>query len=143
MVAVIPSVASDEASNHSPPATDLSLGLIIFAIYILALTCHVMCVSRLPSDHETLSNNDSFEPVMLDQIAPARTYRQWTAEMNDVVNTSSGFNTCAICLGLMEDKDIIRHLQCCHVFHSNCFSQWFFRRHDTCPICKSRIMPPS
>ncbi|KAI3573444.1 hypothetical protein IWW34DRAFT_635531 [Fusarium oxysporum f. sp. albedinis] len=106
MVAVIPSVASDEAGNHSPPATDLPLGLIVFAIYILALTCHVVRASSswlltpnghprqdpVASDHETLSN-DSFEPVMLDQIAPARTYRQWTAEMNDVVNTSSGFNT--------------------------------------------------
>ncbi|QKD57387.1 uncharacterized protein FOBCDRAFT_140793 [Fusarium oxysporum Fo47] len=103
MVAVIPSVASDEASNHSPPATDLAVGLTILAIYILALTCHVISWLLTPnghptqdpvaSDHETLSNNDSFEPVMLDQIAPARTYRQWTAEMNDVVNTSSGFNT--------------------------------------------------
>ncbi|KAJ4074659.1 hypothetical protein NW769_015427 [Fusarium oxysporum] len=103
MVAVIPSVASDEAGYHSPPATDLSMGLIIFAIYMLALTCHVISWLLTPnghptqdpesSDHETLSNNDSFEPVMLDQIAPARTYRQWTAEMNDVVNTSSGFNT--------------------------------------------------
>ncbi|KAK2469253.1 hypothetical protein H9L39_18970 [Fusarium oxysporum f. sp. albedinis] len=46
MVAVIPLVASDEAGNHSPPATDLPLGLIVFAIYILALTCYVMCVSR-------------------------------------------------------------------------------------------------
>ncbi|KAH7205332.1 hypothetical protein BKA60DRAFT_600134 [Fusarium oxysporum] len=88
MVAVVHTVASDEASNHSPSATDLSLGLIIFGIYILALTCHV-----IDPDHEALSNDDSFEPVMLDQIAPARTYRQWTAEMNDVVNTSSGFNT--------------------------------------------------
>ncbi|KAJ9419225.1 hypothetical protein QL093DRAFT_2565363 [Fusarium oxysporum] len=132
MVAVIPTVASDETGNHSPPVTDLPLGLTFLAIFILALTCHVI-----------LSSDDSFEPVMLDQISPARTYWQWKAEMSDVVNTASGFNARAICLEPMADKDIIRHLQCCHVFHSSCFGQWFFRRHDTCPICKSRIMPHS
>ncbi|KAJ0125794.1 Resistance to glucose repression protein 1 [Fusarium oxysporum f. sp. albedinis] len=150
MVAVIPTVASDETGSHSPPATDLPLGLIFLAIFILAPTCRaiswLLTSHGHPTqdpDHETLSSDDSFEPVMLDQIAPARTYRQWKAEMNHVVNIASGFNTCAICLEPMADEDIIRHLQCCHVFHSSCFSQWFFRRHDTCPICKSRIMPPS
>ncbi|KAI3572273.1 hypothetical protein IWW34DRAFT_892554 [Fusarium oxysporum f. sp. albedinis] len=100
MVAVIPTVASDETGSHSPPATDLPLGLIFLAIFILAPTCRaiswLLTSHGHPTqdpDHETLSSDDSFEPVMLDQIAPARTYRQWKAEMNHVVNIASGFNT--------------------------------------------------
>ncbi|EXM13495.1 hypothetical protein FoTM2_014678 [Fusarium oxysporum f. sp. vasinfectum] len=103
MVAVIPTVTSDETGNHSPPVTDLPLGLTFLAIFILALTCHIISwlltshghptQDPVAVDHETLSSDDSFEPVMLDQIAPARTYRQWKAEINDVVNTASGFNT--------------------------------------------------
>ncbi|KAI3571690.1 hypothetical protein IWW34DRAFT_243109 [Fusarium oxysporum f. sp. albedinis] len=53
MVAVIPLVASDEAGNHSPPATDLPLGLIVFAIYILALTCYVISWLLTPNGHPT------------------------------------------------------------------------------------------
>ncbi|KAH7110784.1 hypothetical protein B0J13DRAFT_407429, partial [Dactylonectria estremocensis] len=73
----------------------------------------------------------------LDQVAQARIYKQWRAETNDAANIASGFDTCAICLEQMLDEDVIRHLRCGHFFHSSCFSQWFFRRHDTCPICKS------
>jgi hypothetical protein len=45
----------------------------------------------------------------------------------------------AICLESLLDEDLIRRLQCGHIFYSNCFGQWFFG-HDTCPICKSWIV---
>ncbi|EXK24524.1 hypothetical protein FOMG_18758 [Fusarium oxysporum f. sp. melonis 26406] len=136
MIVVNPTVTSDPASDHSPPDTDLPFAVIIVAIFILALAFYL-----LPGDRPELISDDIFEPVILDQTAPARAYRQWKAETHYVADIESDFNACAICLGPMLDEDIIRHLQCGHVFHSSCFGEWFFRRHDTCPTCKSRIMP--
>jgi hypothetical protein len=46
MIAINPTVTSDPAGDHSPPATDLPFAVIIFAIFILALAFHVLFVFR-------------------------------------------------------------------------------------------------
>jgi hypothetical protein len=46
MVVSIPTDTANKTHNHLPPATDLPFGLIILAIYIVALTFHTMFVTR-------------------------------------------------------------------------------------------------
>ncbi|KAH6870912.1 hypothetical protein B0T10DRAFT_417944 [Thelonectria olida] len=112
MVIVIPTVTSDETHKHLPPATDLPLALVFIAIYVLGLTFYVIYWlgrsyrhrrrdavaagygTMSSDDRSELISDDSSEPVMLDldQVAPARTYKQWKAETNDAANIASGFD---------------------------------------------------
>ncbi|KAH7248409.1 hypothetical protein B0J15DRAFT_400613 [Fusarium solani] len=111
MAVFILTVTSDETRKHSPPATDLRFGLIILAIYILALICYAISWLLRPYRHpsrdavavgyETMSgddvseliSDDGFEPALLGQISPERTYKQWKAETNDLANIAFGFDT--------------------------------------------------
>ncbi|KAI5455919.1 hypothetical protein BGZ63DRAFT_321903, partial [Mariannaea sp. PMI_226] len=47
----------------------------------------------------------------------------------------------AICLQPLREWDIVRHLPCGHIFHSNCITEWFLKQHDNCPLCKFCYMP--
>lgn len=44
--------------------------------------------------------------------------------------------SCAICLEVLEDEDIVRGLLCGHVFHSECLDPWLIKRRACCPMCK-------
>ncbi|KAL2554403.1 RING-H2 finger protein ATL51-like [Forsythia ovata] len=48
---------------------------------------------------------------------------------------------CAVCLGEMEDEDLVRLLpKCKHAFHFPCIDQWLVA-HINCPVCRSAIVP--
>ncbi|KAH6961700.1 hypothetical protein BKA56DRAFT_598818 [Ilyonectria sp. MPI-CAGE-AT-0026] len=105
MVIVIHTFKPDYTHKHLPPATNLPLRLIYLAIFALGLTLYVIYWLRrshrharrdaLATGYGSMSSGDSSESVTLDQVAPARTYKQWRA---DAANIASGFDTCAICL---------------------------------------------
>lgn len=47
---------------------------------------------------------------------------------------------CAVCLGDMEDEDMVRLLpNCKHAFHLPCIDQWLMA-HVNCPLCRSTIV---
>ncbi|KAM1748386.1 hypothetical protein ACFX1T_009271 [Malus domestica] len=49
---------------------------------------------------------------------------------------------CVICLGDLEDGDLVRLLPSCkHVFHNPCIERWFWG-HTNCPVCRSAIDVP-
>ncbi|KAH7112700.1 hypothetical protein EDB81DRAFT_670697 [Dactylonectria macrodidyma] len=103
MVIVFHTFTSDFTHKHLPPATDLPLRLIYLAIFVLGLTLYVIYWLRRSHRHArrdavaagygTMSSSDSSESVTLDQVAPARTYKQWRAETNDAANIASSFDT--------------------------------------------------
>ncbi|KAH7109711.1 hypothetical protein EDB81DRAFT_592729, partial [Dactylonectria macrodidyma] len=91
----------------------------------------------------------------LDQAVPARPYNKWKAETKDAGGSAersciwyklpnnlpkmclgSNSTPSIICLETLQDRDMVRHLPCDHIFHSNCITKWFLKQHDTCPVCK-------
>ncbi|XP_075489974.1 RING-H2 finger protein ATL64-like [Primulina tabacum] len=47
---------------------------------------------------------------------------------------------CVVCLGGLEDEDLVRSLpNCKHAFHVPCIDQWFLA-HTSCPLCRSPIL---
>uniref|UniRef100_A0A5B6YXZ8 RING-type E3 ubiquitin transferase n=1 Tax=Davidia involucrata TaxID=16924 RepID=A0A5B6YXZ8_DAVIN len=49
---------------------------------------------------------------------------------------------CVICLGELEDGDMVRLLpNCMHAFHVPCIDKWFTSR-TSCPVCRSPIVAP-
>ena len=42
---------------------------------------------------------------------------------------------CPICLSKMANPDSIKHLACCHKFHSNCIEKWLINSQQ-CPLCR-------
>lgn len=59
--------------------------------------------------------------------------------------------TCAVCLGTLEDDDGIRELRnCSHVFHRDCIDRWLDYEcrgggdednHRNCPLCRMPLLP--
>lgn len=45
-----------------------------------------------------------------------------------------------ICLETINQKAVVRGLQCHHVFHQSCLDEWFGRLHDYCPLCHRLIV---
>ncbi|KZV29466.1 hypothetical protein F511_03751 [Dorcoceras hygrometricum] len=51
-----------------------------------------------------------------------------------------GQEECVVCLGELEDEDLVRLLpNCKHAFHVRCIDQWFLA-HTSCPLCRSPIL---
>ena len=54
--------------------------------------------------------------------------------------SSKKFNCkeCVICKEILKEKEIIRVLNCFHIFHINCIDKWF-KDNKTYPICKKEV----
>lgn len=52
-----------------------------------------------------------------------------------LVMPSGSSQECSICLGQLEENDLVRRLTCRHYFHSSCIDRWL-EDHRTCPLCK-------
>lgn len=48
--------------------------------------------------------------------------------------------SCCICLGAVEEGDVIRQLACHHNFHQVCILKWL-EANITCPLCRFRLTP--
>ncbi|XAR54731.1 hypothetical protein NMG60_11029996 [Bertholletia excelsa] len=49
---------------------------------------------------------------------------------------------CAVCLGELEEGEVVRLLPACrHPFHVSCIDQWFMA-HSSCPLCRSPVVAP-
>ena len=50
---------------------------------------------------------------------------------------------CIFCLDIPVRLEVVRRLRCMHVFHKECFDEYFDERNNqknTCPICKEAVI---
>lgn len=47
-------------------------------------------------------------------------------------------DTCAICLENHNNNDDVIILDCKHIYHKDCISEWL-REHETCPVCRGVV----
>lgn len=47
---------------------------------------------------------------------------------------------CVVCLSSFRDGDQVRKLDCCHVFHKDCFDGWLDHLNFNCPLCRSPLV---
>ncbi|EXK24559.1 hypothetical protein FOMG_18725 [Fusarium oxysporum f. sp. melonis 26406] len=96
------------------------------------------------SSSSASSSTEARDLPHLDTIAPPKTSKEIRSELEHQVHASWAIPvpnmTCVICLGAVEDTDIVRHLACEHTFHSECIATWYLAEHDTCPICAYDFM---
>ncbi|RBR16187.1 hypothetical protein FVER53590_25688 [Fusarium verticillioides] len=87
----------------------------------------------------TVSSSDSQRRDLphLDSFAPPRTSKDMRSNIMSHTHASwaepASNMTCAICLGEVSDTDMLRQLDCQHIFHSDCIATWYLAEHDTCP----------
>ncbi|KAL2556388.1 E3 ubiquitin-protein ligase [Forsythia ovata] len=49
---------------------------------------------------------------------------------------------CAVCLTFINGFDEVRELgNCFHVFHRECIDAWIHKGKETCPVCRSNLLP--
>ncbi|OIT28727.1 putative e3 ubiquitin-protein ligase hip1 [Nicotiana attenuata] len=48
---------------------------------------------------------------------------------------------CVICQGEYVNDEIIGTLECGHEYHGSCIKQWLLKGKNTCPICRSSVLP--
>ena len=51
-------------------------------------------------------------------------------------------DSCAICIGTLEDDEDVRGLTCGHAFHAACIDPWLTSRRACCPLCKAGYWTP-
>ncbi|KAL5227865.1 hypothetical protein ABZP36_016130 [Zizania latifolia] len=58
------------------------------------------------------------------------------------VDDAAGGTECAICLGAMQEGDVVRVLPACgHMFHVACVDRWLASS-SSCPVCRAGVEPP-
>ncbi|KAG5563596.1 hypothetical protein RHGRI_006144 [Rhododendron griersonianum] len=62
----------------------------------------------------------------------------------DVDHGENGKLKCSVCWDCIEGSHQIRVLSnCSHVFHKECLDRWVDEGQLTCPLCRSKLLPPN
>ncbi|XP_020594674.1 probable E3 ubiquitin-protein ligase XERICO, partial [Phalaenopsis equestris] len=48
---------------------------------------------------------------------------------------------CRVCLARFEPESVVNRLPCGHLFHQSCVERWIEYRNNTCPLCRSHLLP--
>ena len=65
-----------------------------------------------------------------------------TTIYRDDVGGEAATDECTICLGAVEDGEVVRALPACgHVFHVPCVDTWLASS-SSCPVCRAEVEPP-
>ncbi|XP_058105636.1 brassinosteroid-responsive RING protein 1-like [Magnolia sinica] len=86
------------------------------------------------SDRIRLPGFQSVSAMLIRQILPLVRFGDLYAE--------KVMDECVICLCEFEEDDEIRRLRNCeHVFHGRCLDRWMDCGKQTCPLCRSHLLP--
>ncbi|MDI1490347.1 MAG: hypothetical protein OHK93_001547 [Ramalina farinacea] len=105
----------------------------------------------IPNENKpTLPLNDNSEST----TAPASPQKGSTAQQKDgtiqpppsAATSPQDYNqpTCPICLeDYIPHSTRVRSLPCHHIYHPDCIDRYLLRTSSLCPICKTKVVPPS
>lgn len=122
------------------------------AVIIAVLRWIFACILR----YRSRSSSSSLSSSSQSSSPPSQTIKEslGITAFRDAVERSPAStisDTCAVCLGDLEDDDEIRELRnCTHVFHRDCIDRWLDYEcrggdeddnHRTCPLCRTPLLP--
>ncbi|XP_052177401.1 E3 ubiquitin-protein ligase At4g11680-like [Diospyros lotus] len=109
-----------------------------FLLFVL-LCCCVPVVSIVAGYNINVGGSD--RGASEDQISGLPSWRYKDSDDSLELGKSVKNNEnpeCCICLCKFKEKEEIRQLPCCHIFHLKCVDQWL-RIISSCPLCKQEI----
>ena len=56
---------------------------------------------------------------------------------------STEFNTCSICQDELTKDNVIRQLNCSHIYHKECIDKYLLEYSSKCPICRAECRKKS
>ncbi|EGD82137.1 hypothetical protein PTSG_02811 [Salpingoeca rosetta] len=65
--------------------------------------------------------------------------RQYDAAQDKTEEGDSSHDQCVVCLQNYSDGEMVRELDCHHLFHQACVDPWLMQ-HNTCPLCKRAVV---
>lgn len=71
------------------------------------------------------------EQRKLNRVFSYKYYCGGDSNIND-----KGGSDCVVCLCTLRHGDQVRRLDCCHVFHKECFDGWLDHLNFNCPLCR-------
>jgi hypothetical protein len=145
-----------DSDSHSTGSSYSTSGSAIAAvggiIIIFVVCCFLWYVcwktglhGREPSRAEKLRRAETFN-----RLANPTPREQWQSAVlkgKDLPLQSFTMNqdSCTICLEVVKDSDNIRPLPCSHMFHQQCFDEWFWTTNqpNKCPLCRTDFIDSS
>jgi hypothetical protein len=101
-------------------------------IHLLFNSLPAFISQSIRSDDNVNVNGISFsDPVKL-----VLTKNELNALPVSVYCKTNESDSCCVCMMEFENEDIIRKLQCVHIFHRMCIDQWLTKQSHECPMCK-------
>lgn len=105
---------------------------------------HVYAVNDM-TDLQTLNSTNPAQNYKVSQVSKSQTaltrHNFETLELWYILISFPDYQVLrlysAICLEVFSDLDIVRRLNCEHVFHRQCIDLWLQRQRVDCPLCKS------
>ncbi|CAN1796359.1 E3 ubiquitin-protein ligase RHA2B [Linum perenne] len=119
--------------------TDLSDGSIYWLLFIL-LSNSIKSFRRFFSkprpitdeNHDTSSSSSFGSAAVEDHLSLNR--------RSSCLYSGSDSDDCVVCLCGLSEGELVRELDCRHVFHKGCLDGWLRRCNFTCPICRSPLL---
>ncbi|XP_058105633.1 brassinosteroid-responsive RING protein 1-like [Magnolia sinica] len=104
----------------------------------------LLCLSHLVESYVPVSSDasdciqrprfQSASAMLIRQILPVVSFEDLCME--------KVMDRCLICLSEFEGGEEIRRLMNCkHLFHRSCLDRWMDCNHQTCPLCRSHLVP--
>ena len=112
--------------NISNNITDITIsGNIMPLEYFILSFCFIYCGCRLYDRYKKIKNNRSSD-INIDSLNTL------------IVCNELPDNNCSICLEDFKDEDILKKLNCNHIFHKECLTPWL-NDHNNCPLCRCMV----
>jgi len=138
-------------SNHGNHSLLLVVMLPILAVLLLFVLLAVDCISISNARRHgrlTVKQKRRQRLFGLEAKIHSQSFKSWVKASNlerGENNSSEEDNTivCAICLEVINNRALVRGLECHHVFHQSCLDEWFIHFKNFCPLCRRCIIAPA